>query len=138
MLPRQRLALRIAAVLALLTAALHLYGQSHGFESTVPAEQEMIRQATTVRMQLPGGTERTLMDFVDGFGLIFTVFLGVTAAMAFLVARRAPSDPALANAIARMLAAAYIVLTVVSLAKFFIVPTICIAAVGLALIAAIV
>lgn len=138
MLPRQRVALRVAAVLALLSAALHQWGQSQGFQSTVPAEQELMRQATTVRMQLPGGAERTLMDFMDGFGLIFTVFLGLTAAIAFLVARRAPSDPALANAIARMLAAAYIVLIVVSLAKFFIVPTICIGAVALALIAAIV
>ena len=138
MLNRQRLALRVAAVLALITAALHMYGQSQGFQSTVPAEQELIRQVTTVRMQLPGGTERTLMDFLDGFGLIFAVFLAVTAAIAFLVARRASSDPALANALARMLAAAYIVLTVVSIAKFFIIPTICVGAVALALIAAIV
>jgi len=138
MLPRQRLALRVAAVLALIGGAMHLAAQSQGLQSHVPAEQELIRQATTVRLQLPGGTDRTLIDLMDGFGLIFVVFSGLTAAVAFLVARRSISDPALANALARMLAAAYIVLTVVSIAKFFIVPTTRIGATALALIAAII
>jgi uncharacterized membrane protein len=138
MLPRQRLALRVAAVFALLTAATHLVGEFLGFQSDIPAEQELIRQATTVRMRLPGGTERTMMNLIDGFGLVFVIFAAVTAAIAFLVARRASSDPALANAIARMLAAAYIVLTVVSITKFFIIPTVSVGAVALALIAAII
>jgi len=127
----------VAAVLALLSAAVHLFGQSQGMRSDLPAEQELIRQATTVRLQLPGGTERTFMDLLDGFGLMFVVFLGVTAAMAFLIARRSAADPTLANAVSRMLTGAYIVLLVVSLTKFFIIPTISIGAIALALLAAI-
>ena len=132
---RQRIALKTAAYLALATAALHMVGQALGMQSEDPIEQQLITQASTVRLALPGAS-RTLMDLIDGFGLVFVTFLGTTAGIAFLVARRAASDTALAQALTRTLAAAYVVLTVVSIMKFFLMPTACLGLIAIALLLA--
>jgi hypothetical protein len=132
---RQRLALKTAAYLALLTAAVHMVGEALGMQSDNPIEQQLITQASTVPLALPGAT-RTLMNLIDGFGLVFVTFLGTTAGIAFLVARRAASDTALAQALVRTLASAYVVLTVVSVMKFFLIPTACLALIAVSLLLA--
>ena len=135
MSPRQRIALKTAAYLALLTAAVHMVGEALGMQSENPIEQQVIMQASTVHLALPGAS-RTLMNLIDGFGLVFVTFLGTTAGIAFLVARRAASDTALAQALTRTLAAAYVVLTIVSIMKFFLIPTVSLGLIALALLAA--
>ena len=132
MSPRQRIALKTAAYLALLTAAVHMVGEALGMQSENPidplsdchrgAGDEDLRAVPT--------------DLIDGFGLVFVTFLGTTAGIAFLVARRAASDTALAQALTRTLAAAYVVLTIVSIMKFFLIPTVSLGLIALALLAA--
>ena len=63
------------------------------------------------------------MDLMDGFSLIFPLFLATTAGLGLIVARRGAADAVLATAVVRTLAAAYLVATVISITKFFIIPT---------------
>lgn len=136
MSPRQKLFLQVGCYLALLTAALHMVGQiSGGPQSEVPAEKQVLDLMRTTKIALPGAS-RTMMELFDGFGLIFATFLATSAGIGFIVARRGAADSMLANAIVRVLAGAFVVMTVISLTNCFIIPTVCLGLVALSFVAA--
>lgn len=135
MTPRQKLFLQIGCYLALLTAALHMFGQVAGPEPENEAEKAVLDFMRNTKLELPGAT-RTLMQMMNGFGLIFVTFLATSAGIGFIVVRRGAADPMLANAIVRSLAGAFVVMTLVSITNFFIIPTACLASVALCFVAA--
>lgn len=118
----------IGCWVAIITGAVHLVGHVSG--PTPPAndtEQQLMELATTYRMPMPGGAERSLMDFMSGFSLSFTVFLVLIGVVGLLVQKRGHDDLLLMLAVARALAAAAVVLVVISLTHWFIVPSLMLA-----------
>jgi hypothetical protein len=125
---RQLLVFKIGCLAALLAALVHLAGYLSGPQPPAnDTERELMRLATTYRFPLPGGTSRALMDLLDGFSLMFAVFLALTGGIGYIVQKRGRHDGVLMTALARALAAGYTVLLVISLMQFFIIPTIFIA-----------
>jgi hypothetical protein len=127
--PRRQVAIfRIGCYLAFVAAALHMVGHLQGPQPPAnDTERQLIELATTYRIQMPGGGARSYMEFLNGFSLTLALFLATLGGVGLMVARRSSDDPALMLAIARTLAAASVVLLVISLTHFFIIPTICIA-----------
>ena len=77
---------------------------------------------------MPGGTTRSLMDFLNGFSLVFALFLATIGGLGLMVVKRAQARPAvLTLAVARTFTVSSIALLGISLTKFFIVPTLFIA-----------
>ena len=121
---RQLLIFRIGCIAAFVTAAVHLAGHLAGPQAPAnDTERELLRLATTYEYTLPGAARRTLMDFVDGFSLTYSVFLALIGGLGYVVQKRSRDDAVLMTAVARALAAGCGVLLVISLAYFFIVPT---------------
>jgi len=113
---------------AILTAALHLAGHLAGPQAPVnDTERQLVELATTYKFALPGGTARSLMDFVDGFSLMFALLVATIGGVGLLVAKRGHEDVALISGVARAFAVSTVALLGISLAKFFIIPTLCIA-----------
>jgi len=126
--PRQVWLFTFGCWVALGTAVLHLIAHVAG--PAAPAndtERQLVDLATTYRFAMPGGAERSLMDFLDGFSLTFSLFLATLGAVGLVVARRGREDPVLFRAVARSLTAASAVLVVISLSYFFIIPSMCLA-----------
>ena len=119
---------KIGCLAAWLTAVVHLVGHLSG--PPPPAndtERELLALATKYEYQLPGGTSRSLMDFHDGFSLMFSVLIAALGGVGYIVQKRAATDVVLMTAVARALAGAAAVLLVISLSHFFIVPTLFVA-----------
>jgi hypothetical protein len=111
------------------TAVLHLAGHLAGPQAPAnDTERQLIELATTYRSVLPGGTDRSLMDFVDGFSLMLPVLLVAIGGAGIAVQKRGRHDGALMLAVARIFAITSVVLLGLSILKFFIVPTMCFAA----------
>jgi uncharacterized membrane protein len=68
-----------------------------------------------------------MMDFVDGYSLVIALLLATMGGVGLLVQKRAREDVLLMSGMARMMAVSSVVLLVISLMKFFIVPTLFIA-----------
>jgi hypothetical protein len=125
---RQLLVFKIGCIAAILTAMLHMAGHLAG--PTPPAnetEVKLLDLATSYKMPLPGGAQRSLMDFQTGFSLTYAVFLAMVGGAGLVVRRRASGDPLLMLAVARVFAGGGAVLVAISLTYFFIIPTICVA-----------
>jgi hypothetical protein len=111
------------------TAVVQLIGHVAGPQAPAnDTERQLLELATTYRYALPGGTERSLMDFVDGFSLMLPVMLVAIGVAGIVVQKRGRHDLALMLGIARTFAVTSVVLLALSLLKFFIVPTMCFAA----------
>lgn len=129
-MPRRQLAvLKIGCYLAFLSAALHMAGHLMGPQPPAnDTERQLLDLMTTYRFAMPGGSTRSMMEFMNGFSLALALFLSTMGGVGVIVAKRAAEDQVLMLGIARTLAAASAVLLVISLTHFFIVPTICLAA----------
>jgi hypothetical protein len=115
---------------ALVAAAVHLAGHIAGPPVAInDDEQQLFRLMTTYRFAYPGGTERTMMDFMTGYSLLLPVLLSAIGAMGLAVAKRGQHDSQLMYAAARIAAITSVVVLVISLTSFFIVPTLLFAAV---------
>jgi hypothetical protein len=113
---------------AMVSAVVHLAGHLAGPLTPVnDTERQLLGLATTYRFVLTGGAHRSLMDLLDGFSLMFPLFLATIGAVGLAVEKRGRGDAALMSAVARMFAVSTVVLLGVSLLKFFIVPTLFIA-----------
>ena len=124
---------RIGCYLAFFTAAVHMIGavlapQPPPVDDT---HRQLLELATTYKLQLPGGPNRTLMELNDGFSLVYSLMFALTGGLGLIVSRRAANDHLLFTATARALAGGYLVLLAISLTYFFMIPTLCTAAVAL-------
>lgn len=129
---------RIGCYLAFFTAALHMVG-AHLVPQPPPPDEtarQMQNLMETYKMGLPGAADRTMAELVNGFSLLMSLHFALTGGLGLIVARRAVGDPLLMAATARALAAAYVVTLVISLTYFFIIPTLCTAAVALCFVVA--
>jgi hypothetical protein len=126
---RQLLAFQIGCWVTILTAVIHLAGIvfSGDMQGTTPDEVELLRLATTVRIEMPGGQQRTLMDFMSGFSLHFALSLALWGGLGLIVQRRGRDDDALMYAVARAMAGAAAALLVICLTYFFLIPSLFVA-----------
>ena len=115
---------KIGCLAAVFTAVVHLIGHLVGPRPPAnDTERELVQLATSYEFDLPGGTGRTLMEFHDGFSLIFAVLLAALGGLGYIVQKRGKDDAVLMSAVARTLAAASAVVLVITLTHFFIIPT---------------
>jgi hypothetical protein len=122
--PRQLWFFRFGCWATIVTAAVHLVGHVMPPPTAVNDTERQIRElASTYRFAWPGGAHRTLADFQDGFSLMFALLLVGMGCMGLVVAKRGRDDVALMSGTARTLAVTSVALMIVSLIKFFIVPT---------------
>jgi hypothetical protein len=129
---------RAGCYAAFATAALHMIGavlspQPPPVDDT---HRQLLDLATTYKLQLPGGPNRTLMELNDGFSLVYALMLALTGGLGLIVSRRVANDDALFLATARALAGGYVVLLAISLTYFFLIPTLCTAVVALCFVVA--
>lgn len=122
---------------AIATAALHLVGHVSGpTAATDEAGRQLLELATTYTQTMPGGSERSLMDFLNGFSLSFSVFLALMGGLGLIVLKRGREDATLMMAVARAMALASLVLVVISLSYWFIVPSLLLALVAVCFLTA--
>jgi len=123
MVPRQVWLFKLGCWIAIVTAAVHLVGHVLGPAApTNETERQLQTLATTYKYTLPGGTTRSLMDFLNGFSLVLVLFLTTIGGLGLMVVRRAQDDRVLTLAVARTFAATSVVLLVITLVYFFLVP----------------
>lgn len=129
--PRQVWLFKFGCWAALVAAAVHLGGHIALPLSPVnEAERQLLDLASGYRFAFPGGSERTLMDMLDGFSLTFAVFFASLGAVGLVVARRGQQDALLMYGVAQSAAVASAVTLAISLTHFFIVPNLFIAVVA--------
>lgn len=135
--PRQLWFFRLGCWCTVLAAVVHLAGYLSG--PHVPAnetEQQLIDLASSYQFELPGGGRRSLMEFMNGFSLSFSLLLATMAGMGFIMLRRGGDDAVMMLAAARAAAACSFVLLAISLTHWFFVPTIFIAAMAICFVGA--
>ena len=121
---RQLLIFKIGCLAALFTAAVHLVGHIAGMPPPAnETEARLLDLATSYKTTLPGGAQRSFMDLQTGFSLSYSLFLAMIGGAGLVVRRRASGDPLLMRAVARVFAGGGAVLMAISLAYFFIIPT---------------
>jgi hypothetical protein len=123
--PRRQLTIfTIGCWVAIITAAVHMAAHVSGpAEPANDTERRLMELATTHRMSMPGGSERSLMDFMDGFSLAFSVLLVLVGGVGLIVRQRCHKDGAAMMAVSRALAGGGLALVVISLSYWFIVPS---------------
>jgi hypothetical protein len=126
---RQLRFFKIGSYIAFFTAALHMVGQVMMSPNT-DVERQLFDLMRSTAMNLPGAPSHTMMDLYSGFSLMFSMSFALTGGLGLIIARRGVQDPTLISASARAIAAAYAVMTVISVMSFFIIPTLLIASVG--------
>jgi hypothetical protein len=114
---RQVWIFKFACWVTFLTAAIHMVGHVAG--SPPPAN--------ATEQQMPGGGERSILDFQTGFSLMFATMLATFGAVGLMVVKRGTEDPVLVRGVARAFALSSAVLLVISLTHFFIIPSLFIA-----------
>jgi hypothetical protein len=133
---RSRLFFQIGCWAALATSAIHMAGVLFG---TPPPANDTERTLRTLmdgyRFPLPGAS-RTMGELMQGLSISWSLFLALLSATGLSVARRASADALLLPALARMHAAAFIVLLVISITYWFLIPTVCIAVTTVAYVVA--
>ncbi|HUF47466.1 MAG TPA: hypothetical protein VMM93_06575 [Vicinamibacterales bacterium] len=121
---RQLTIFTIGCWVALITAAVHMIGHLSGPAApTNDTERQLLDLATNYRFPMPGGSPRSLMDFMNGFSLSFSVFMALTGAVGLIVRKRGKDDGVLMRAVARAIGGAGLVLTVIAVTQWFIVPS---------------
>ena len=111
-----------------LTAALHMVAHITGPPPPANAtEQQILDLITNYYFPMPGGSERSLLDFQSGFSLMFSTLLATLGAAGLMVVKRGTDDPVLVRSVARAFALGGVVMLVISLTHFFIVPSMFIA-----------
>ena len=113
---------------SLVSAAVHLAGHVIGLQAPANAiERQLVQLASEYHMAMPGGSERSLMDFLNGFSLMFALMLATLGSVGLIVEKRGHGDPMLMLGVARAFTVATTAVLVVSVTHFFIVPTLFIA-----------
>ncbi len=126
-------AFRTGAWISIVTAFVHLAGHIAGPQAPRnETEAKLTELMTTYAFALPGAPRRTMMEFFDGFSLLFTLYLALTGVLALAIARSRGAVPELYRFTAIALAGTYGILLGISLRYFFLAPTVCL---GLAFLA---
>ena len=126
-------AFRTGAWISIVTAFVHLAGHIAGPQAPRnETEAKLTELMTTYAFALPGAPRRTMMEFFDGFSLLFTLYLALTGVLALAIARSRGAVPELYRFTAIALAGSYGILLGISLKHFFLAPTVCL---GLAFLA---
>ena len=126
-------AFRTGAWISIVTAFVHLAGHIAGPQAPRnETEAKLTELMTTYAFALPGAPRRTMMEFFDGFSLLFTLYLALTGVLALAIARSRGAVPDLFRFTAIALAGSYGILLGISLRHFFLAPTVCL---GLAFLA---
>jgi hypothetical protein len=113
------IALRIASILSLLTAAGHTLG---GRSSWSPVgENDTLRDMRSFHMQV-FGVSRTYHDFFMGFGLSLSIYLLLQAVVLWLLASLAKRDPKIVRPFIAAFLLASVALVLVSWMFIFPVP----------------
>jgi hypothetical protein len=128
-MPRRQLTIfTIGYWVAILTALFHMVGHVSGpAPAANDTERQLLDLATDYRMLMPGGSERSLMDVLSGFSLSFAVLVGLIGGLGLIVQKRGRNDGPLMLAVSRAIAAAGVVLVVISLTHWFIIPSLMLA-----------
>jgi len=125
---RQVWIFKFACWVAFLTAAVHMAAHISGPPPPTNATEQQIQDLiTNYYFPMPGGGERSIMDFYAGFSLMFSTLMAMSGAVGLMVVRRGTEDPVLVRGVARAFALGGLVLLVISLTHFFIVPSLFIA-----------
>ncbi len=125
---RQVWIFKFACWVTFLTAAIHMVGHVAGSTPPANATEQQIRDLiTNYYFPMPGGGERSILDFQTGFSLMFATMLATFGAVGLMVVRRGTEDPVLVRGVARAFALSSAVLLVISLTHFFIIPSLFIA-----------
>ena len=119
---RQLSVFKVGCYVAVFTAALHMVGHFLMAPNT-DEERQLFEHMQTLALNLPGAPTHTMMDLYRGFSMVYSVMLALTGGLGLIVARRGIQDPTLMLAVARALAGAYLVMTVIGFTNFFIIPT---------------
>lgn len=128
---RQVVFFTIACWAAMGLAVLHLAGHIAGPPSPAnDTERQLLELATTYRIPMAGGAERTFMDLLSGFSLTFSVFLAFLGGSGLMVKRRCRDDGPMMRAFAGAAGAAGAVMVGISLVHWFIVPSVALAIVA--------
>jgi hypothetical protein len=126
-------AFRTGAWISIVTAFVHLAGHVAGPQAPRnETEAKLTELMTAYAFSLPGAPRRTMMEFLDGFSLLFTLYLALTGVLALAIARSRGAAPELYRFTAIALAGSYGILLGISLRHFFLAPTVCL---GLAFLA---
>jgi hypothetical protein len=121
---RQRLCFKAGCWMAFVTAAVHLMGHLAGPQPAAnDTERELLRLFEGYRFALPGGSLRSLADFMSGFSLVFSAALAMFGGINLLIARRCADDRPLMAMLTRLDIAFGVTLLAISLTHFFLVPT---------------
>jgi hypothetical protein len=129
--PRQIWLFKFGCWAAIVTAIAHLL--AHIALPPTPVndtERQLLDLAVNYRFAFPGGSERALMDMLNGLSLAFALFFAALGAIGLVVARRGQDDALLMYGVAQSAAVASAVMLAISLAYFFIVPNLFIAVVA--------
>ena len=114
---------KLGSYAMLVTAGLHMIGH---FSNPAPAndtEETLLELMTTYQMDF-GGMERSMMDFLQGYSLIFAASLVFVGALNLVVARTRGEDHAFLRTMAWMDAGYTTVLLTISVAYFIYPPII--------------
>jgi hypothetical protein len=130
---KARIFYRISSVLLVLFAA----GHSLGFRNRVPAwkADEVVGLMRSVHFDAQGFT-RTYWDFFSAFGLLFSVFLVFTAALAWILSSLPTETLARIRSIAWALATCFVAVTALSWRYAFTTPLVFSAVITVSLTAA--
>lgn len=122
--PRQVWIYTFACWVALVTAAVVMVGHVSGPPPAANAtEQQILDLMTNYYFAMPGGSERSMHDVLNGFSLLFVTTLATLGAVGLMVQKRGKDDPVLVRGVARACALGSLVMLVISLTHFFIIPT---------------
>jgi hypothetical protein len=119
----QRLAFQIATWACFVTAALHLAGQIAGPQPPANDTERTLAQLYTTYRYDVMGMQRTLEDFMSGFGLVYSLFLATLGGLGLVALRR--RDAVALHAFARIGALSSGVLLAISIRHFVPPPIVC-------------
>ncbi len=116
----------------MVAAVVHLIGHIAGpAPAANDTEQQLFTLMTSYHFALPGGSERTMTEFMSGYSLACAVLFATIGVLGLVVAKRGQHDSELMYVTARTSAIASAAVLIISLMYFFIVPTMLLAAVTL-------
>lgn len=123
----QRVAYRVGAIGAIVTAALHMVGHLQGAPPPTNETETTLWTLLTTYTYEFAGTKRTFWEFQQGFSLVFSIALAFVGALDLAILRLRRDDRGLLRLVAAFNAGMFGVLLAVSVAYFIPPPTICLA-----------
>jgi len=127
MIPRQLWLFKLGCWVACATAVVLLVGHIAGPLPPASGLDSQVRAAAASRLTFSDGAERSLPDLLNGFSLVYALLAATIGGVGLAVARRGGNDAALMAAVSRALALVCLGWLAISLAYFFLPPTLLIA-----------